>query len=458
MYTLELIYIIINLKNMTHVKKTLLTLNLLLIAGFCLYGATSAQADDDLIVPSVPTNLTASAVSSSQINLNWTAATDNVGVTGYAIFRNGLEISNITTTTFSNLGLTASTTYAYTIKAFDAAGNRSADSNLVSATTLTTATDITVPTTPTNLTATVVSSSQINLTWTAATDNVGVTGYAIFRNGTALATSTNTNFNNTGLTPSTAYTYMIKAFDAASNRSSYSNSVSTTTLATSTDTTAPSIPTNLSANVISFSQINLSWIISTDNTHVIGYAIFRNGTEVANVKNTNYHDIGLTASTTYNYTVKAFDAVGNRSDNSNTVSAITLATPINTTDTVAPSSPTNLKAHVVSFKHINLKWEASTDNIKVRGYIIFRDGIQIATVKKPHFNNIGLTASTTYIYTIKAFDAAGNMSTNSDAISVTTLAKKTKKHDHDENRENNESKIINKTTKSCETAGKKSDK
>lgn len=85
------------------------------------------------------------------------------------------------------------------------------------------------PTAPTDFTAIPVSSSQINLSWTASTDNVGVTGYEIYRNSVKIATSTTTSYGDTGLAPSTTYTYFVKAYDGAGNISSSSNTVSVTT-------------------------------------------------------------------------------------------------------------------------------------------------------------------------------------------------------------------------------------
>ncbi|OMC93871.1 chemotaxis protein [Paenibacillus odorifer] len=113
-------------------------LNLLFISGNWwkpTYSAADAQA------PSDPTNLTATAASSSQINLSWTASTDNVGVTGYRVFRGGVEVGAPTDTSFSDTGLTASTAYSFTVKAVDAAGNLSANSNTATATTSATSPD-----------------------------------------------------------------------------------------------------------------------------------------------------------------------------------------------------------------------------------------------------------------------------------------------------------------------------
>ena len=94
-----------------------------------------AAPGPDTVAPSVPTGLVATPVSTTQINLSWNASTDNVGVTGYQVFRNGQQIATTTTTSFSNTGLTPATTYQYAVRASDAAGNTSALTTAVSATT-----------------------------------------------------------------------------------------------------------------------------------------------------------------------------------------------------------------------------------------------------------------------------------------------------------------------------------
>ena len=202
----------------------------------------------DTTPPSAPGTLTATATSGTQINLGWGAATDNVGVTEYLIescqgagCSNFTQIATASGTTFSNTGLTASTPYSYRVRARDAAGNNGAYSNTSSATTQTPAPDTTPPSLPGTLTATAAGQTQINLSWGAATDNVGVTGYLIEScQGTgcsnfaqiASTTGTGTTFNNTGLTVGTPYSYRVRARDAADNRGGYSNTASATTQST----------------------------------------------------------------------------------------------------------------------------------------------------------------------------------------------------------------------------------
>src|SRR5262249_31104168 len=165
----------------------------------------------DTVAPSAPSSLSANASSTTQINLAWAAATDNVGVTSYLIERclsascTFAQITTTTVTSFNDIGLAAGTGYSYRVRATDAAGNLGAYSNTASATTQTP--DTTAPSAPSGLTATAASGSQINLVWTASTDNVGVTGYLVERcqgagctNFAQIATPTGTTFNNTGLT------------------------------------------------------------------------------------------------------------------------------------------------------------------------------------------------------------------------------------------------------------------
>jgi fibronectin type 3 domain-containing protein len=191
--------------------------------------AGGGTTSSDTTPPSAPGTPVASVVSSSQINLTWTASTDNVAVAGYKVFRNGTQIATPASNSYNDNNLTAGTTYSYTVSAYDNAGNVSSVSNSVSATTQGSVQDTTAPSTPTNLSASAISSSQINLSWTVSTDNVGVTGYKIYRGGVQIATSTLNSFSNTGLIASTAYTYTVAAYDAAANTSSQSTPASATT-------------------------------------------------------------------------------------------------------------------------------------------------------------------------------------------------------------------------------------
>ncbi len=186
--------------------------------------------------PTAPTNLATAPVSPNRIDLSWTASTDNVGVTGYRVERcqgvgctNFAEVAQPIGATYSDTGLSAGTTYRYRVRARDPAGNLSAYSAIVTETTPTQAQDTQAPSAPTGLTTKAVSASQIDLGWTASTDNVGVTGYRVERcrgsgctNFAEVAQPAGTSYSDTGLTASTTYRYRVRARDAAGNLSPYS--------------------------------------------------------------------------------------------------------------------------------------------------------------------------------------------------------------------------------------------
>src|SRR5438552_242959 len=143
----------------------------------------------DRYSPTVPTGLTASAASCSQINLSWAASTDTggSGLKGYNVYRNGVFLKQVTSTSTSDPGLAASTAYSYIVSAVDNAGNQSAQSSAVLTNTSACA-DTTAPSVPIGLTATAASCSQINLSWVASTDTggSGLKGYNVYRGGTFL--------------------------------------------------------------------------------------------------------------------------------------------------------------------------------------------------------------------------------------------------------------------------------
>ena len=180
--------------------------------------------------PPAPTDLQAAVISSTQINLSWTAVTAPSGTTlaGYRIFRNSVQIATSTGTTYNNTGLAPNTAYTFTVAAYNTLGGVSPLSNPASATTLP---DTTAPTTPSALSATTASATQINLSWTGSTDSggSGLAGYKIFRNDAQIATATGTTYNSTGLAPSTLYRYKVAAYDNANNTSAQSSEASATT-------------------------------------------------------------------------------------------------------------------------------------------------------------------------------------------------------------------------------------
>jgi chitodextrinase len=301
----------------------------------------------DVTAPSAPTNLVAGGFNPTTINLTWTAATDNIGVTNYLVFRDTLPspIASVVGTAFSDTGLTPLSSHSYRVLALDGAGNLSGFSNTATANT---PADTTAPSSPGNLTAVGSTSTTINLSWTASSDNVGVVGYQVFRDGgsVAIATVSTTSFSDTGLGVGSTHTYTVKAIDAANNQSTASNTVTASTQGS--DVTPPTAPTALTATGSSSTTIDLNWTASTDNFAVTGYKVFRDGglTEIATVSTTSFSDAGLAVNSTHSYQVAAFDAAGNQSAKSNTASATTqlagalVSLALNPTTVTAPASST----------------------------------------------------------------------------------------------------------------------
>ena len=207
--------------------------------------ATAITSGPDTTPPSQPGTLTATAASGSEVDLSWGASTDNVGVTGYLVERcSGSGCTSFTQiaapagtgTTYKDTTVSANTSYSYRVRATDAAGNLSTYSNTASATTP--APDTTPPSQPGTLTATAASGSEVDLSWGASTDNVGVTGYLVERcsgsgcsNFTQIAApaGTGTTYKDTTVSANTSYSYRVRATDAAGNLSTYSNTASATT-------------------------------------------------------------------------------------------------------------------------------------------------------------------------------------------------------------------------------------
>jgi hypothetical protein len=171
--------------------------------------------------------------------------------------------------------------------------------------------DTTAPSTPTNLQGSATSDTQISLTWTASSDNVGVAGYQVYKNGILEGTTSVANYVVSGLTASTQYTFYVRAYDATPNYSGNSTSVAVTTNASTTIQPA----TNLVATVNTGPSVGLTWTASPSS--VTGYYIFRNSSNIGNTASTSYTDSTVVVGQTYSYQVQAYNGT-NTSSLSNT--------------------------------------------------------------------------------------------------------------------------------------------
>jgi len=385
------------------------------LATFSFVSAVRAQSAD-VIPPSIPTGLAVVAAPAAGITLSWSASSDNVGVAGYYVYRNGIAYISVTGTSFTDYSLPPGT-YSYAVAAYDAAGNVSQKSSSVSMAVIL---DTTPPSVPTGLSVSPTSSYvnsnstssiQISLSWSASTDNVGVTGYNVYRSGvkitTPSSTVTGTSFTDTVSSTPWTYSYTVSAYDAAGNISGYSAPAN---FAVVSANQAPSIPINLFIKQTGASSVTLTWASSTDSIGVTGYDIYRNGSNIGTSATASYVDSSVTVGTPYSYSVDAYDAAGNVS-NTSVIVGILVAN-----DSLPPSIPFAV-APLVSSSTIKVSWYPSVDAVGVSGYDIYRNGSQIAT-----------TASTSYLdtapltgendYSIAAYNVSGVVSQTSTPISA----------------------------------------
>src|ERR1041384_236987 len=272
---------------------------------------------------STPIVLTARAVSMSQIDLSWTNNAGNVA--GLYVERSRSpkgpwkRVVNVPANASScaNSGLAAATTYYFRVMVNDAP-----HSNVASATTLSGATDRA----PGQLSATPISSNEIDLSWSDEARDV--TGFKIERcegkgcsNFTEIASvaANVTSYQNTNLIELTSYSYRIRAYKESSHYA-YSKVVSATT---SRSTVPPSVPKGLVANAISHNQINLSWNSEEVDSRAAGFNIYQYGERIGSTAGTSYMIKRLTPNTQYCFSVVAFDNAGNTSFQSEMACATT---------------------------------------------------------------------------------------------------------------------------------------
>ncbi len=342
-------------------------------------------------------------------------------------------ISPTTLTLVNGVG-TASLTYSNDAATDNIQLTITVSYNTVSNTSAAISVDIIPPTTPTLGQATANSATSVTLTWSIVTDTGGAPSYYIdvYRNGTKLITvnGTATSYTDNSCTANTTYTYYLKARDSVGNVSAASNSLTVTTPQPAEDTTPPTTPTGLYVVSKGETFVAIKWNPSTDEggSGLAGYEIYRDASKIATVTaaTTTYTDDGLNPGTQYVYHVRAFDNAGNYSYFSD---ALTVTTATAQTDTVPPTTPSNLTATAVDDYNIRLSWTGSTDSggSGLSGYKIYRSDVDnfgraIAFVDagETTYTNSNLTPGTTYTYKITAVDNAGNESGFSNEATATT--------------------------------------
>jgi Fibronectin type III domain len=411
-----------------------------------LYGDVGQYTIDGSVAPptgdlQAPIDLVASAVSSTAISLSWNDQAESES--GFVLERtlDGVTWSPIAnvpanTTQYADTGLTPGMLYTYRVQALTDLG----PSNYSLPASATTPLD--VPAAPTNLEAVGVTFNQINLTWTDNADNE--TGYVVERSSDgsfwltiAVLPANSTSYQDIGLPANTKFLYRVHALNGAAPWGGPPNSIGSSGLpgngstsdasniaSASTLPPTPIAPTNLLATTIAFNEVDLVWVDNADNEtgYVVQYSIdgvtwIPIAALPANA--TSFQDLGLSGATAYQYQVYAVNGVVS-SSMSNSV--------VMTTPPEVPSAPSGLQAIAVAYNQVYLAWKDNADN--ETGYVVERSadgGGHWSSIAKlapdvGTYQDVGLSASTTYTYRVHA--VSGNVSSllSNSARAVTLVA------------------------------------
>lgn len=381
--------------------------------------SNTANAKTFVTAPAAPTNLVATALSSTSIGLTWS---DSSTETGYRIERKvvGGTFALVQTVganvlTFTDTGLAIDTTYVYRVFATNPGGD-SAPSNESTARTLPL-----TPTAPSGLTASAISATQIRLNWTDASNNE--TGFKIERStdGTNWSVVDTVgmsvvSFTDSGLAPNTSYTYRVRATNAGGD-SAPSNQASAQTFPV-----APGAPQSFTATALSQTSVELSW--SPGSGVVTGFKLERKlegGTyeqiQTPAAGATSAIDNDVVGGTTYVYRIRATNASGD-SPNSNEATVLTLPN--------LPGAPSNVTVTALSSSSLKVDW---TDNSSDEtGFEIERTGgagpavVSTVGANVTTFTSTGLAATTTYTYKVRATGNNGPSSWSTSASGTTLIA------------------------------------
>ena len=272
-------------------------------------------------------SITVSEENTEVLEISWKASSDNVKVTGYEVYNGEKLLAKVNEETTVNVsGLSQGTEYTLTIKAIDAAGNKSQDGTVTFKTkeepkVEEPEVDKEPPTAPTEIKTSNITETSVDISWKASSDNVKVVAYEIY-DGDKLLLTVNSKENATliELKAGTEYTLIIKAVDAVGNKSE----AGTVTFKTKeepkveepeVDKEAPTAPTEIKTSNITETSVDISWKASSDNIQVVAYEIYDGDKLLLTVNNKeNATLIGLKEGTEYTLIIKAVDAVGNKSE------------------------------------------------------------------------------------------------------------------------------------------------
>ncbi|VVP55412.1 hypothetical protein PS862_05683 [Pseudomonas fluorescens] len=356
--------------------------------------ATMQFSTPDATAPTLPGDPEVTNSTPTSATIRWTESKDNVAVTSYTVSLNRAAPVTVTGTNYTFTGLNDSISYAVEIKASDAAGNNSSPATLYF-----TLPDESAPTQPGKPVVSNLNGTSATVSWTAATDNTSVTGYAVSLNSAPAITVKDPRHLFTSLSPNFSYKVDVKAQDAAGNLSPASSVVF---VSRAPDNSAPTQPGPPVITEITSTSAKVSWRASTDNVAVTGYTVQLDNAPPVAVTRTSHTFTNLSEFTTYRAYVKAKDAAENYSGHNNS--------SFRTLDATAPAQPGTPVASNFTSTSATLSWPASIDNVAVTGYTVSINNALPISVIAPEYHFNDSKEAVSYTVEVKAKDAAGNLS------------------------------------------------
>jgi len=404
------------------------------LAGVCLAtmglngcaGLVSSASSKPASSPLTISGAAAAAATMTGFQADWTTSVPatsqvNYGKTASYGSTTGINSSMVSTHQVPVASLTPGTTYHFQIQSTDANGDTASSSDM----TVTTLADTVPPTVSITSPAAgaTVSGTAVILS-ASASDNVAVASVQFkvdsVSTGSPVTTAPYTSAINTTTLSNGNHTLTAVATDTSGNTAT-SAAVTVQVNNTAPDTTPPTVSMTAPANGATVSSTVTVSANASDNVAVASVQFQLDNVNVgtADTASPYTYSWDTTKSTNGTHTLRA---IATDTSNNSTTSASVTVTVNNAVDTTPPTVPTGLAAVAASSSQINLNWTASTDNVGVTGYKVFRGGAQVGTSPTNAYSDTGLTASTAYAYTVAAYDAAGNTSAQSASASATTLA------------------------------------
>lgn len=364
------------------------------------------------------TGLSASVTSNAPYtaSVSWTNPT-HPSFSEVKVYRNGSLIATTVSTSLTDGGLQAGTTYTYKVISCLIAQGCEADGPSVSVTTGGGASTPITPATPVvtdtsmylvnNLTVSASSPTSVSVSWLPPISSTGLNGYRIFRNGSFLIDTTAFLFMDSGVQASNKYFYSVAACYNGTGCQSASAPVY---IDTPTVVIAKNV-TNLIASKATDTSITLGWTTPNDVTNQTEYKIFKSGVLVGTTKNSSFTDTGLSPVTTYSYQVlRCTVGLSCLSDGPRLTASTTK---------IPPKPPTALTAQVFGVT-VDLSWSASVDASTVSEYKIYRDGVLVGSSKTTSYSDPKLKENTAYNYNVIACFSDGICDSNCSQVTAIT--------------------------------------